>query len=85
VLCRADLLPMCFGCLSQKVDRRQEAPGGGGSKRERCFGVEAYWRQLDPHQRRRLMRAPLSKMLEGEAADCVADEHQACFADVQRA
>lgn len=49
----------------QKVDRRPDSAGGTGNKRERCFGVDAYWRQLDSAQRRLLMRAPLAKMAEG--------------------
>jgi hypothetical protein len=51
----------------QKVERRPEGGGGGGpgTKRDRCFGVEAYWRQLAPAQRRQLLRAPLAKMAEG--------------------
>jgi hypothetical protein len=51
--------------VQQKVDRRPESGGAAGTKRERCVGVEAYWRQLEPHQRRQLMRAPLGKMVEG--------------------
>ena len=51
--------------VQQKVDRRPESAGAVGTKRERCVGVEAYWRQLEPHQRRQIMRAPLGKMVEG--------------------
>ncbi|PRW56682.1 hypothetical protein C2E21_4574 [Chlorella sorokiniana] len=54
----------------QKVDRRPESGGsGGGTKRERCVGVETYWRQLDPAQRRQLLRVPLSKMVEAVRAE----------------
>jgi hypothetical protein len=49
----------------QKVDRRLEPGGGGGNKRERCVGVESYWRQLDPGQRRQLLRVPVARMAEG--------------------
>ena len=60
------MLP-CVPYLQQKPDRRPDSggSGSGGSKRDRCFGVDAYWRQLDPAQRRQLLRAPLSKMAEG--------------------
>lgn len=47
------------------MDRRSEGGGSGGSKRERCFGVEAFWRQLGPSERRKLLRAPVAKMAEG--------------------
>lgn len=58
---------LCFPCLPQKVDRRPESAGSGsGTKRERCVGVETFWRQLEPAQRRQLLRVPLSKMVEGE-------------------
>lgn len=53
------------GSVPQKVDRRPEGSAGGSSKRERCFGVEAFWRQLGPAERRNLLRAPVAKMAEG--------------------
>jgi len=56
---------LCSLGSQQKVDRRPEGSGASGNKRERCFGVEAYWRQLDPADRRKLLRAPLAKMAEG--------------------
>lgn len=54
-----------FPFLPQKVDRRPEGGGAAGTKRERCFGVEAFWRQTGPQERRKLLRAPLAKMAEG--------------------
>ncbi|KAL4443541.1 hypothetical protein ABPG75_011278 [Micractinium tetrahymenae] len=53
----------------QKVDRRPDGSSGGGSKRERCFGVEAFWRRLDPAERRKLLRAPVAKMAEAVRAE----------------
>lgn len=47
------------------MDRRAEGGGGGGNKRERCFGVESFWRQLGPAERRKLLRVPVAKMAEG--------------------